>query len=404
MLYQKFFINIDNVSYDAINGAKVCFKNSKRLLEDSRFVSKPTKYALLAIAMEEVAKGYMILFGSDLFIDNKGNIENSVAAIVNDIKKRPNTDNICSSLKECEIKLKEIIIPIEYKQLKNHKIKFDYIKKIIDFQRLVFIILQNYNLLNADAQATQIVKKQLFGDFYTHFKGFIKKSFGEDGVDFENMIHDVEQATSLIDSIMASMPDLDTSELKKRGLYVDIEKQRKVFISPENNKFPRISTVRRIIDYLIITLEIEISYFVFVIKTLNKQNKEAQRFYELITKSNHYFSIRDYNLALKYIDKAIKVKPSADALYNKGIILRALSRYKKAINAFNKAKELGFAPAQINYTVAQIFSLMHDKVNTINMLIETKKQNATLLNSATTEKDFEWLYKDADFKKIIDIT
>ncbi|MBC7101588.1 tetratricopeptide repeat protein [Methanothermobacter sp. KEPCO-1] len=50
---------------------------------------------------------------------------------------------------------------------------------------------------------------------------------------------------------------------------------------------------------------------------------------------------KEYQKALKYYDKALKINPEyAEAWNNKGIILKELKKYKKALKCYNKALEI----------------------------------------------------------------
>jgi len=110
-----------------------------------------------------------------------------------------------------------------------------------------------------------------------------------------------------------------------------------------------------------------------------------------------------YEEALKASDKSIKLKPDhAYAWYNKGRALTYLDRYEEALKAFEKAIELKPDYADAWYIRARIYSIKGDKEKSLFDLKKSTELDLSYKEKAKENKDFEKLWDDKDFLKLIE--
>jgi len=110
-----------------------------------------------------------------------------------------------------------------------------------------------------------------------------------------------------------------------------------------------------------------------------------------------------YDEALKAIEKVIELEPeNADVWNNKGVVLNDLGRYDEALKANEKAFELKPENADAWYNRACIFSNKDDKENALSCLRQAIDINITIKEKAKKDKDFEKLWVDESFKRMIE--
>ena len=107
--------------------------------------------------------------------------------------------------------------------------------------------------------------------------------------------------------------------------------------------------------------------------------------------------------ALKAFEKAIELKPDyASAWYNKGAALSKLGRHEEALKAFEKATELKPDYALAWYNHACGYSVKGDKEKALRDLKKAIELDISHKEDAKEDKDFEKLWDDEDFKKLIE--
>ena len=108
-------------------------------------------------------------------------------------------------------------------------------------------------------------------------------------------------------------------------------------------------------------------------------------------------------LALAEYDRIIRFQPrDADSWISKGQILYELKRFDEALAAFNKGVEINPDDPLNYYNRACIYSLKGDKANALADLKKAIGMNPSMKQNAIKDKDFKNLWKDADFKKLMD--
>ncbi|MCZ7380210.1 MAG: tetratricopeptide repeat protein [Candidatus Methanoperedens sp.] len=106
--------------------------------------------------------------------------------------------------------------------------------------------------------------------------------------------------------------------------------------------------------------------------------------------------------ALKAHEKAIELKPDdAEAWSNKGVALGKLNRLEEALKAYEKAIELKPDYAKAWFNRACAYSLKGDKEEALSDLRKAIELDKSYKEKAKTDKDFEWLWDDKDFKNLV---
>ena len=109
-----------------------------------------------------------------------------------------------------------------------------------------------------------------------------------------------------------------------------------------------------------------------------------------------------YDEALKAYDKAIELKPDyGEAWSNLGVTLIKLERYEEALKASFKAIELKPEDGAIWYNIACLYSLRGDKENALEKLHKATHLDKKFKTKAKFDADFKNLWNNQDFKKIV---
>ncbi len=109
-----------------------------------------------------------------------------------------------------------------------------------------------------------------------------------------------------------------------------------------------------------------------------------------------------YEDALTACDKAIELNPDyVDAWNNKGVALRNLGRLEEAIIAFDQAIKLKPDYASAWYNKACLYSMEDDKDKALENLAKAVELDVSNKEEAKKEKDFERLWEDEEFKRIV---
>ena len=101
--------------------------------------------------------------------------------------------------------------------------------------------------------------------------------------------------------------------------------------------------------------------------------------------------------------KAIEIKPDFyKAFNNKGTTLVNLGRYEDALEVFEKAIEIKPDDADLWYNRACAFSLTNKKEDSLYNLKRAIEFNSSHKRKAKKDTDFEKLWDDSDFIKIVE--
>ncbi|MGB8218241.1 MAG: tetratricopeptide repeat protein [Candidatus Methanoperedens sp.] len=113
-------------------------------------------------------------------------------------------------------------------------------------------------------------------------------------------------------------------------------------------------------------------------------------------------NLKRYDEALKTFEKAIELKPdNAISWDRKGDVLIKLGRHYDAIEALEKAVELKPDFAKAWYNSACAYSIKGDKEKALSCLKKAIELDTSNKEDAKKDKDFEKLWDDKDFKKLV---
>lgn len=107
--------------------------------------------------------------------------------------------------------------------------------------------------------------------------------------------------------------------------------------------------------------------------------------------------------SLRAFERVVEIKPDdADSWSNKGNVLGRLGRYDEALEACSKAIEIkpDYAAAWCNR--AWVYTLMKRKQEALSDLKRAIELDASYKEKAKKDEDFESLWEDEDFKKLVE--
>jgi len=127
-------------------------------------------------------------------------------------------------------------------------------------------------------------------------------------------------------------------------------------------------------------------------------------------KGSTFVNLDRYEEALKAIDKGIELKPgNANAWNEKGFILGKLDQYEESLKAYEEAlkaydKAIKLKPGNANawYNSACVYSTIGDKEKSLSCLRKAIDIDMSFKETAKKDKDFEKLWVDESFKKLIE--
>jgi len=114
-------------------------------------------------------------------------------------------------------------------------------------------------------------------------------------------------------------------------------------------------------------------------------------------------NLERYEDALEVYEKAIEIKPDdVSALNNKGVTLVNLERYEDALEVYEKAIEIKPDYTSLWYNRACAFSLTNKKEDSLYNLKRAIEFDSSYKRQAKKDTDFEKLWDDSDFIKIVE--
>lgn len=115
------------------------------------------------------------------------------------------------------------------------------------------------------------------------------------------------------------------------------------------------------------------------------------------------FYKEEYEKAKDAFGKAIKLKPDyADTWNNKGVALHDIGQPEEAVKSYDKAIKLKPDYADAWYNTACAYSLKGDKEKSLENLQKAIKLDSKYKGMSNLDDDFESLWDDEDFKKIVE--
>jgi len=121
-----------------------------------------------------------------------------------------------------------------------------------------------------------------------------------------------------------------------------------------------------------------------------------------------YYILGETKKAIEYYEQGLKITREIGDIRNEGVCLgnlgnayRALGDAKKAIDYYEQALKIDPEDESVWYNKACAHSLMNKKSEALADLKLAVELNPSYRESAKSDKDFEKLWEDQDFKDII---
>lgn len=114
-----------------------------------------------------------------------------------------------------------------------------------------------------------------------------------------------------------------------------------------------------------------------------------------------YNDLNLYQEAIEHFEKAIALNSNnADYYNNCGVTYNSLKNHEKALENYQKALSVNPNHLDIYFNIACLQRLTKDKTKALSYLQQAIDLDIKHQADAQTDADFEWLWDDADFKKI----
>jgi tetratricopeptide (TPR) repeat protein len=94
----------------------------------------------------------------------------------------------------------------------------------------------------------------------------------------------------------------------------------------------------------------------------DKKNKDIES-YVYCNAGNTFLDLEDYKKAIKYYNRALSLKESSNAFFNKALCLREIERYKDSLKCFLKAESLEQNPSlkgKTQNSIGHVYYLLED--------------------------------------------
>jgi tetratricopeptide (TPR) repeat protein len=120
-----------------------------------------------------------------------------------------------------------------------------------------------------------------------------------------------------------------------------------------------------------------------------------------LEQANQLFAAGKWLEASKAYEAILQTEPkNGRAWYRLGLAQHNLRQFPKAIQAFERAEAIGFAPASSRYNIATCFALEGDKKKALDSLSKAAKAGFAGLKTLETDEDLNSLRDHPRFKEI----
>jgi hypothetical protein len=214
-------------------GVQLCLANAERLLDDATKVSKPTGCSLVELAVEELAKGYMLFFavramssgtsGSDPVTEFGQSLRDSLSKL--------DPTELEGLQAYAKLHLAELVKPPLEEAFRDHRVKLSYLGALVGFLATMLPLLERFSPPREvlDAAIVGRVQDPNYPDpkRIAQFQAVLS-AFKSQGLD-------------------------DLSSYKEAGFYVDLRHDGSL-ISPAGRLF-KTESLRDLADYLLVGLK-----------------------------------------------------------------------------------------------------------------------------------------------------
>ena len=231
-----------------VEAIELMIQNAERLLDDSKQVSIPTKFALLEIGLEEVSKAWGMRFTFQKILADKNPDFFETQLKVGHIDTEKISDvlvNILPEISEFFSKYNpdSFMRPFDSDGWKHHEVKISYLSQLIEYINKIAL-----PITRASSDRTKAI-----GDILgKHIS--IKPDLKEIDAEIDSILDvNYEHLTEIV-------------RLKESGLYVDISNG--VFISPSSSPFET-GTLENLLELLIGMIKGEVKSLLIALETVN---------------------------------------------------------------------------------------------------------------------------------------
>jgi tetratricopeptide (TPR) repeat protein len=114
-----------------------------------------------------------------------------------------------------------------------------------------------------------------------------------------------------------------------------------------------------------------------------------------------YIELKQYEKAIEYFEKVISLNSNySEAYYNIGSAYFDLNNHEKALENYKKALKINPQNAGTLFNLSCLQRLTKDKKTALSYLEKSINLDIKYKAEAKTDTDLEWLWDDADFKKM----
>jgi len=116
-----------------------------------------------------------------------------------------------------------------------------------------------------------------------------------------------------------------------------------------------------------------------------------------------YIGLGNFNQALMDLNKAAQLDPKNPHVYHlRAWAYNGLGNKRQTLEDFNKSLDLDQNNSWTHYNIAEFYALSGEKEKSLTALSKAIRINGTLRQKAKMEKNFQSLWNDVDFKKLVD--
>jgi tetratricopeptide (TPR) repeat protein len=116
-----------------------------------------------------------------------------------------------------------------------------------------------------------------------------------------------------------------------------------------------------------------------------------------------YIGLGDYRRALADLDKAAQMDPDNPHIYSmRAWADNGLGNKAQVLEDFDKSLSLAPNNSWMHWNIATYYALTNEKAKALAELGKAIRLNSTLKQRAKADKSFEYLWNDADFRKLVD--
>ncbi len=116
-----------------------------------------------------------------------------------------------------------------------------------------------------------------------------------------------------------------------------------------------------------------------------------------------YIGLGNFNQALADLNKAAQMDPKNPHVYHlRAWVHNGLGNKRQTLEDFDKSLNLDQNNSWTHWNIASYYAFSGEKEKSISALGKAIRINGTLRQKAKTDKNFQWLWNDVDFRKLVE--